>query len=329
MLLDPKEYLGQALPAMLADLNRKGPRATEVLQGAVELHSATAVSSLLDSMSVRPGAMMSTLADSALPQDHPEIDLPGVDLETYLGGGSQGLVYAGKVRATGKIVAVKVLRAEYVASQRWAAREARICGRFRHPNILRVFQAEPAGAYWVVLMELVQGQDLGTLHLPPAVARHCFAQLADALCSLARRGIVHRDIKPGNILIRQQDNSPVVVDFGLAVDLAAPDAEASRVSGTPLYMAPEAFASGIPEPSWDAYSLGVCAAFVLVGEGERCGSLSTLLEAKRSGEFDRTIQHSLEKIDDADLRQWVLALLDRDPVRRLNALETAAHWRAA
>jgi hypothetical protein len=307
----------------MADLVRLDP-ADVAGQGQVQLYSAAGA--LADPVTCRLGSMLSTLGDTFLPEDHPEVDVPGVVLEQYLGGGGQGWVYAGRVKTTGCLVAVKVLRSDYVAAQGQAAREALLCSRIRHRNILRVFQAQEAGEYWVMLMELVQGPDLNAVNLTPDRGRPLFGQLAAALHSLTAARIVHRDVKPANILLREQDFSPVLVDFGLAVDLTAPDGIAPSISGTPFFMPPEAFRYFPPEPSWDAYSLGLTAIVALLGPAVEYATLAAVRSAKLDGTFHVSMRKHLEQIDDAGVREWIAALLDDDSDKRLAALAAARDW---
>jgi serine/threonine protein kinase len=261
--------------------------------------------------------------DTRLGDDHPDVEVPGVVLEAFLGGGGQGWVYAGRVRATNKVVAVKVL-ARAADALGWGAREAILCARVRHRNVLRVLRAEPAGAFWVVLMELVQGDELTRDHLPPGQARPCFGQLADALAALARQRLVHRDVKPANVLLRRPDRSPVLIDFGLAVDLAEPDA-AADLSGTPFFMAPEAWRDEPPAPAWDAYALGVTAALALAGAPAMPRDLASLRQAKLSGVFERRITAA---VADGELRTWVGRMVHADPAERQRAVEAARAWAA-
>src|SRR5262249_8438604 len=139
---------------------------------------------------------------------------------------------------------------------------------------------------------LVQGDDLARCRLPGHRIRSCFGLLADALLTLAKAGVVHRDVKPANVVLRRQDYSPVLVDFGLAVDttnpLWKPD---EHIAGTLLYMAPEAFSGARPEPSWDAYSLGMTAVDVLLGQRFWLNrDAAELVRAKQSGEFGQAVQ---------------------------------------
>ncbi len=332
MSFHPSHYLGRPLPELVAGLADQEPeRLLNAWEGRVDLHAAEALECppTIDAVTSRPGTLFVSPANTYLPPDHPDVDVPDVVLETYLGGGGQGWVYAGRIISTGMIVAVKVLRKEYIQSQGSAAREALVCARLRHRNILRVFCARPAGAYWVVLMELVQGPELGAAPLNRPQLRACFAQLADALLTLREHRVVHCDVKPANILLRDREQSPVLVDFGVAVDLRAVDRKTFKVAGTPFYMPPEAFGAAPPDPAWDAYALGVTAAAVLVGQVRGFASLTTLKEAKLSGEFDRTVHEMLRGIDEPELRTWVTALIGKNPADRTGALQLARRWTAA
>jgi serine/threonine-protein kinase len=326
MGLSPDKYVARSLPHLLRDLAGADPRdvplprPTEVVPYGP--HS-TASLAWRGNASTRP-------EDSRLSDDHPEVDVPGVVLEAFLGGGGQGWVYAGRVTATNKVVAVKVVgRGAGDDPLGWGAREALLCARVRHRNVLRVLRAEPAGAFWVVLMELVQGDELGRGALSPAEAKVCFGQLADALLALAKQRLVHRDVKPANILLRRPDHSPVLIDFGLAIDLAELDDYGADLSGTPFYMAPEAWRDAPPDPAWDAYALGVTAAVVLVGPPDLKTDLPSLRQAKLSGMFERKVADGLAHVGDDGLTHWVARLLDHDPARRRAALEDARAWVAA
>lgn len=332
MPLSPEFYVAKALPQLLRDLSCADPRDVPMPQliDAVPHGPGLADRATAESLAFR-GVSYSTLSEETrLPEDHPEVDIPGVELEAYLGGGGQGWVYAGRVKSTNKVVAVKVVgRGAGDDPLGWGAREAVLCARIRHRNVLRVLRAEPAGAFWVVLMELVQGEELSRARLDAAEIRACFGQLADALVAIARHRLVHRDVKPGNILLRQPDRSPVLIDFGLAIDLAELNDYAADLSGTPFYMAPEAWRDQPPEPAWDAYALGVTAAVTLLGPPKMRNDISSLRKAKLSGTFERKIADGLAAVADAELTHWVARLLDHEPGERRAALEVARAWAAA
>jgi len=128
-------------------------------------------------------------------------------------------------------------------------------------------------------------------------------------------------------LLRRRDASPVLVDFGIARDLNE-NQKQIKLFGTPYYMAPEALRLGPPHFAWDAYSLGVTAAAVL-GVRLAYDDLHELKQAKFSGAFERALQSELGGLNDARLRDWIAALLHKDPETRLAAVGTAANFLAA
>lgn len=324
----PAQYLGHAVVDLVGDLAQLPADALPPLMSS-EVEMCSTSPTLAEAVTVRPASLLgTTCADADLPTDHPDITLPGVVLERYLGGGGQGWVYVGRVTETGKTLAVKVLRASSERSSRnLALHEAVICSRLRHPNILRVFQAVEAGSFWVVLMELVQGRELNRDDIQDCF-RSCFGQLASALLELQRQQIVHRDIKPGNVLLRHHNLAPVLVDFGLAQDLNVAK-EVEAVSGTPVFMAPETFSTSLAHPAQDAYSLGVTAAVLLTGMPRGYLWLSDLHLAKLTGSFDEDLRRRIQRVSDVDLRDWILDLIAPEPERRLEAVQRAATWAQA
>jgi serine/threonine protein kinase len=320
MNFHPAQYLGQRLPDLVHGLAAVDPAALD-RDERVELFSPL----VEDAVSCRPTTLMQNTIQSAnLPPNHPDVDLPGLTLETYLGGGGQGWVYLARVLDTDCTVAVKVLREDPV-NRKAALREAEFCARVRHPNVLRVFRTEEAGAFRVVIMELVQGEELHRQLLNDDQVRNCFGRLADALHALREKHIVHCDIKPSNILLRQRDQSPVLVDFGVAQDLND-TAPLSGISGTPYFMAAEVFRDNRPNAAWDAYSLGVTASMLLAGRISGFPTFSEIRAAKLSGKFDESLRQTVENIKDAELRDWISDLLGPVQERRLGALEAARRW---
>jgi eukaryotic-like serine/threonine-protein kinase len=321
MSFRPFRFLGYPLPKLMSALaDVEFANAEE--QGRVDLHGPHAVDEPFTEL---PDTLRTaTLADAVLPEDHPEVDVPGVILEKYLGGGGQGWVYAGRVLATGRVVAVKVLRMRPESSDEVTGREALLAARVRHRNVLRVFRAERSGPYWLVIMELIQGRELKSVQLREDAFVTCFGQLAAALRELGRQRIVHCDVKPSNVLLRSHDGSPVLVDFGLAWDL---ESERSQhgLFGTPYFLPPEAFElPGRPEPSWDAYALGVTAAVVLLGNRLPWKSLADLELAKLSGDFEAHLGEMMENLGSPSQRRWIARLVSREPAHRLEALADAS-----
>lgn len=321
MSFRPNEYEGRPLAELLDDLpgltQFAWPAALRV-RGPRDPVGADAM------LSTWPYTGSPESSDALLPADHPCVEIPGVVLEKYIGGGSQGVVYAGRVRSSRRLVAVKILPRKEAGVPTGILHEALICARIAHPNVPRVFQVQPVAGYWAIIMELVHGTQLEKVGLRPNDSLQCFSQLCDALAALARHSIVHRDVKPQNILVRQ-DGSPVLVDFSLAVDLEFRTDAAPRPAGTPYFMAPEAFSGAVPDPAWDAYSLGVTAAFIFHDQKTAYTSLHALEQDKRSDAFDRMIGASASELPDP-IRTWILDLTNPDASRRKAAIEAGRAW---
>ena len=183
-----------------------------------------------------------------------------------LGRGGSGEVYRARPELGGGAVALKVLRGDRTDLAERMRREARILAAHPHPALPRlVASGEEAGRPWLVVEELVP-RDLPSTDRE--VARFLLA-LCDGVDHLHRLGLVHRDIKPGNILFRS-DGSPVLIDLGLVKDLGeeeeAPSGESPSIVdgsaigvGTPGFSAPEQFSGGKVSPAADVYALGVLA----------------------------------------------------------------------
>jgi serine/threonine-protein kinase len=192
--------------------------------------------------------------------------------------GGMGEVWRGIDQILGRPVAIKMLSAMHAEDEQFRARfraEARFASSLSHPGITRVFdygEHSPLGGPYLV-MELVDGQPLSEIlerhgRLDPNVVLDIVAQAARALDIAHQAGIVHRDIKPGNLLI-MADGTTKITDFGIAKanSLQAMNLTATGiVMGTALYVSPEQ-ATGSPlDGSSDVYSLGVVAYECLTGE---------------------------------------------------------------
>ncbi len=194
-----------------------------------------------------------------------------------LATGGMGEVWRGGDQILGRPVAIKMLAAAHADDEQFRARfraEARYASSLAHPGITRVFdygEHSPLGGPYLV-MELVDGQPLSEIlerygRLDPYVVLDIVAQAARAMDAAHRAGIVHRDIKPGNLLI-MADGTTKITDFGIA-KANQPDVNLTAtgiVMGTALYVSPEQ-ATGQPlTGSSDIYSLGVVAYECLAGD---------------------------------------------------------------
>jgi eukaryotic-like serine/threonine-protein kinase len=212
--------------------------------------------------------------------------LHGLRIERRIGRGSTATVYAASDEAGGPALALKVHDAQPAAelrAQSLAAAE-RAAG-LEHPNIVRVHGGGEVGACTFVIMELLAGDTLARYTqaprlLPEALVLRLAADLASALAYAHRQGVVHRDVKPANVIFDPATQRATLTDFGLA---RAADAEASRSGvfmGSPLYMAPELLAGQPPDARSDLYALGVLTYELLAGRPPFDGaSMGALLRA--------------------------------------------------
>ena len=202
-------------------------------------------------------------------------------LESRIATGGMGEVWRATDTVLGREVAVKLLKPEYADDARFRSRfetEARHAASLHHPNVAAVYDfGEAAGAADDVahrpylVMELVDGQPLSALlkagqPLDPDAARDLLAQAADAIGAAHAAGIVHRDVKPANLLVTP-DRTVKITDFGIARAAEGMAlTETGQVMGTPQYLSPEQARGETATPASDVYSLGVVAYECLVGQ---------------------------------------------------------------
>ncbi len=189
-----------------------------------------------------------------------------VTITDFLGRGSMGVVYRGKLRSDGRTVAVKLLNAEHTgnALQRFL-RECKTAARIRHGNVVQVVDSGEVDAQLYLVLELVQGEDLGKrIAARGRIAIADMALLGEGsargLAAIHAVGIVHRDIKPDNILLDGAGTAKIT-DLGLSKVLDDPDqiklTTTGFLVGTPLYVAPENISNPkVITAAVDVYGLG-------------------------------------------------------------------------
>jgi len=248
------------------------------------------------------------------------------ELIARLGAGGMASVYRARDTRDGRFVALKVLHDHRTGGDqvRLFQQEARLTTRLDHPNIVRVFEAGEADGQPYLAMEIVEGDTLASAlarrrRLPPDEVRRIAIAIASALDEAHGHKIIHRDIKPGNVLLGF-DGSIKVSDFGIA---RAMDTTTQTATGTflgsVLYASPEAI-EGRTDRRGDLYSLGVVLYQCLLGhppfEAQTAPAVMRMHERDRPPDLDR-----LRAIDQ-DLGAIIERLLQKDPDDRF---QSAAH----
>jgi predicted Ser/Thr protein kinase len=191
-----------------------------------------------------------------------------------IGEGGMGVVYKGYQESLGRYVAVKVLRSELASDRQFITRfrqEARAVARLNHANLLHVYDAGIVNGIYYIAMDYVEGGSLRDLlrrgPLPIDQAVSIAAQVADALAYAHQQGLVHRDVKPANILLAE-DQRPLLTDFGIAraVDASMRLTQTGSHMGTPEYMAPEQAQGDPVDHRADIYALGIVLYEMLAGK---------------------------------------------------------------
>ncbi|GAB2605191.1 hypothetical protein Aab01nite_79060 [Paractinoplanes abujensis] len=201
-----------------------------------------------------------------------------------LGHGGMSVVWRACDEVLGRDVAVKLLAPELAAEPAVLRRlrdEARAAAALRHPGIVAVHDYGGSDPAYVV-MELVEGRSLAALlkdgALPWRTAVTIGAQVAAALAEAHARGLVHRDVKPANVMVTP--GGAKLVDFGISATVGAADDPAGEMLGTPAYLAPERIAGSPVRPATDVYALGLLLHLALAGSPPwRASTVTQMLKA--------------------------------------------------
>ena len=204
-------------------------------------------------------------------------------VEEELGRGGMGVVYRARELALDRERALKVVADDFASDARFSERfrrEARLAASVEHPNVVTVHQAGEEGGLPFISMSLVPGPDLGVLvdtagPLEPARASDLITQIAAGLEAAHARGLVHRDVKPSNVLVAAAagEERAVITDFGLSrlVDDDHGLTQTGDFLGSTDYVAPEQIEGDAVDGRADVYALGALAFFLLTGKAPFAG----------------------------------------------------------
>jgi tRNA A-37 threonylcarbamoyl transferase component Bud32 len=211
-------------------------------------------------------------------QPEPGIQIAGYRIEARVGRGGMGDVYRAVQLSLGRRVALKVLApklADDVVFRRRFLRESRIAASIDHPNVIPIYESGEDGGLLYIAMRYVDGSDLATLleqegRLDPARAMAIMTQVASALDAAHARGLVHRDVKPANILLAGGGGHCYLCDFGLIKQVDPEQAlsaltAADQFVGTIPYVAPEQIEGREVDGRTDVYALGCVLFHCLTG----------------------------------------------------------------
>jgi eukaryotic-like serine/threonine-protein kinase len=260
------------------------------------------------------------------------------ELDNEVGRGGMGIVYRARDKRLKRHVAIKVLPPELAfqsAIKSRFLREAETAAQLSHPCIVPIYTVDELEGLVFFVMAFVSGDNLGKrLHdrgvLPVTDVRRIMREVADALAYAHERGVVHRDIKPDNILLDATTGRAMVTDFGIA--RAATEGDSGRLTatgmaiGTPAYMSPEQAAGDRDiDGRSDIYSLGVVAYQMLVGEPPFVANSTPAMLVKHISERPTPISQRRSDVPQ-DLARAVMLCLEKDPAARFpsaGALVTA------
>ncbi|MGY1746290.1 serine/threonine-protein kinase [Blastococcus sp. SYSU D00695] len=254
-------------------------------------------------------------------------DLGGrYELVRLIASGGMGQVWRGTDVLLGRPVAVKVLRSEYTGDPTFLARfraEAQHAAALSHPNIAGVFDygetsSEHGETLAYLVMELVEGEPLSAVlrregRLDAATTLSVLQQTASALAEAHRVGLVHRDVKPGNILVCP-DGSVKITDFGIAWSAGSvPLTRTGQVIGTPQYLSPEQAEGRLATPASDVYALGLVGYECLAGRPAFDGDNAVTIALKQLREDPQPLSEELP----TGVRTIITRALAKDPAARL------------
>jgi len=221
-------------------------------------------------------------------------------LERELGRGGMGIVYLARELRLARPVAIKVLPRALAAARpelrEKFLREAQMAAQLSHPNIVPIHHVDEIGEFVFFVMAFIDGETLGERvrargPLSPAEGSRMLREIGWALAYAYLRGIVHRDVKPDNILLEHGSNRALVTDFGIAGAVSTGDAiDANYIRGTAHFLSPEQAMGQPTDGRSDIYSLGVVGYYALTGRLPFDGATTTQVMAAHIAQRAKPMQ---------------------------------------
>jgi tetratricopeptide (TPR) repeat protein/tRNA A-37 threonylcarbamoyl transferase component Bud32 len=260
-----------------------------------------------------------------------------------LGEGGMGAVYKAKDRAVDRLVALKVIRSELAYRPEILQRfkqELVLARQITHKNVIRIFDMGEADGIKFISMDFIEGKDLKSMvrekgKLLAGEAKNIIIQVCRALNAAHAEGVIHRDLKPQNIMVDSQGRV-TVMDFGIARSMEMPGmTQTGMVVGTPEYMSPEQGKGEHVDGRSDLYSMGIIFYELLTGQTPHHADTALAMMLKREREMPRPPRDMNAEVPES-LNHVVMKSLEIDPTRRyqsalevLQDLESRTGTRAA
>lgn len=251
-----------------------------------------------------------------------------------IGAGATGAVFRGAIVESGEPIAAKLLRREFLDDEQIVMRfvqERSILTSLTHPNLVRVRDMLFEGGELAIVMDLVEGSDLRNLlaaeqTLTPSLATRLTTQVLDALAVAHRADVLHRDVKPENVLLDVSGTEPAakLSDFGIARLVSGSASRMSQMIGTPNYMSPEVIVAEVLSPAQDVYAAGIMLYELLTGFTPFGGSGNPYAVQRRH------VESTPPQVPGIPSALWPLLsqMLAKDPSARPSAEGAAAQLRS-
>ena len=259
------------------------------------------------------------------------------EIKKSLGKGSMATVYLAKEKGLGRLVAIKVLSPAHAKDQtalKRFEREAKAAASLGHPSVVQVYRFGrlPDQTPYLV-MHYVKGRNMEERlkaegRLSPAVAKGILHDIASALAAAHAAGIVHRDVRPANVLWDEDGERALLADFGIAALLVTTDEETTRLTktgqmiGNPKYLSPEQLLDQDLTELADIYAFGVLGYELLTGEGPYDAHTNTQWITAHLNQDPKDLKQMRPEVD-ANLADLLRRCLNREPKHRPSAADVA------